>query len=82
MKKLIPETKIHKILETNSSFDVKQGTRGKIQVLFLVSFLLVLIKPSFCQRDLALGYHSMKFREFGDIPQFPKILVLKSFRNS
>ena len=59
-----------KILETNSSFHVKHGTNGKVQFLFFKNFLLVLTKitkPSFRQRDWALGYHSMKLRHFPDL---------------
>ena len=47
----------HKIFETNSSF----------HFLFFKSFLLVLTKLSFWQGEWALGYHSMKFRQFPDI---------------
>ena len=39
-------TIIHKILETNSSFGVKQRTMGTVQVLFLRRFLLALTKFS------------------------------------
>ena len=54
-------TTIHKIFETNSSFHVKQGTTGKVQFLFLSSFLLVLTKFLFWEEDWALVYNSMKF---------------------
>ena len=37
-------TTILKILETNSSFYMKQRTTGKIQFLFFISFLLILAK--------------------------------------
>ena len=37
-KKLFAETTIHKILETNSSFYVKQCTTGKVQFLFFSIF--------------------------------------------
>ena len=55
--KSLPTT-IHKLLETNSSFYVKQRTTGKVQFLFYSSFLL--IKFSFWVEDWALGYNSMK----------------------
>ena len=55
----IPTT-IHKILETNSSFYVKQRTTGKVQ-FFFSSLLLILTKFSFCEEDWAPGYNSMKF---------------------
>ena len=43
-------TTIHKILETNPSFDVKQRTTGKAQ-FFFSSFLLILPKFSFWEED-------------------------------
>ena len=55
----------HKISETNSSFHVKQRTTEKSR--FFKSFLLVLTKLPFWQGDWALGYHSMKFRQFLNI---------------
>ena len=54
-------TTILKILETNSSFYVKQRTTGKVQFCFFGSFFLVLTKCSFWEEDWALGYNSMKF---------------------
>ena len=60
-KKLLPETIMDKIFETNSSFHVKQRTTEKIQFLFSRSFLLVLSKISFWEEDWALGYNSLKF---------------------
>ena len=59
-KKLFAETIIHKILETNSSFNVKDCTSGKVQFLFFSSFLLKLTKFSF-GNQAALGFDSMKF---------------------
>ena len=41
-----------------------------------------LTKFLFRREDLALGYHSMKFRDSHDISYFPKILSLKSFSHS
>ena len=38
---------IHKIFETNSSFQVKWGTTGKVQFLFFRRFLLVLTNFDF-----------------------------------
>ena len=43
-------TTIHKILETNPSFYVKQRTTGKAQ-FFFTSFLLILPKFSFWEED-------------------------------
>ena len=40
---------------------------GKISFLFLSSFLVVLTKFSFYQKDWALGYDSMRLRHFPDI---------------
>ena len=50
-KKLFTQTIIHKIRETNSSFDVKQRTMGKVQFLFCSSFKLILTKCSFWKED-------------------------------
>ena len=58
---------IHRIFETNSSFDVNQRTTGKVQILSFKVFLLVITKFSFWQEDWALVYHSMKFWDFPDI---------------
>ena len=49
-----------KIYETNFSISVKQRTMGKVQFQFLNSFLLVLTKFSFWEKEWALGYNSMK----------------------
>ena len=46
-KKLFPETTPDKIFETNSSFNVKLHTMGKVQFPFSRSFGLVLTKFSF-----------------------------------
>ena len=53
-------TAIYKILETNSSFYVKQRTTGKVQFLFFSSFMLILTKFSFSGENWAPGYDSMK----------------------
>ena len=60
-------TIIHKIFETNSSFHAKLHSMGKFYFLLFKSILLVLTKFSFWQKDWALGYHSMKFRDFPDL---------------
>ena len=52
---------IHKVLETNSSFHVKERTTGKVQVLFFRKFLLLLTKFSFWEEDRGLGNNSVKF---------------------
>ena len=44
-------------------------------------FFLALTKCLFWQVGWALGFFSMKSRHYPDIPQFPKILRLKSFSN-
>ena len=74
-------TNMDKIFETISSFHVRQRTTGKVQFLFLRRFLLVLTKFLFWEDDWALGYNSTNFWHFHNIPQFPKILSLKSFSN-
>ena len=38
-------------------------------------------KISFWQGDWALGYHSIKFRQFPDISQFPKIVSLNPIQD-
>ena len=52
---------IHKVLETNSSFHVKERTTGKVQFLFFREFLLLLTKFSFWEEDRGLGNNSVKF---------------------
>ena len=52
---------IHKVLETNSSFHVKERTTGKVQFLFFRKFLLLLTKFSFWEEDRGLGNNSVKF---------------------
>ena len=54
-------TIIHKVLETNSSFHVKERTTGKVQFLFFREFLLLLTKFSFWEEDRGLGNNSVKF---------------------
>ena len=49
-----------KIVEANSR-------NWKVQFLFLRSFLLVLIKPSFREENRALDCDSMKLWDFADI---------------
>ena len=44
---MFPETIIHKIFETNSSFHVKKRPTGEVQILFFRRFLLVLTKFPF-----------------------------------
>ena len=46
-KKLFAGITIHKILETNCSFNMKQRTAGKNQFVFFSNFLLILTKFSF-----------------------------------
>ena len=58
---ILQVTIIHKVLETNSSFHVKEGTTGKVQFLFFRKFLLLLTKFSFWEEDRGLGNNSVKF---------------------
>ena len=62
---MFPETFIHKIFKTNSSFHVKYRTARKVSVF--QEFFDILNKISFWQENWALEYHSMKFRHFPDI---------------
>ena len=66
-------TIVHKIFETNSSFQVKLRATGKVHFIFFKSFLLVLTKSLFWHEDWTLGYPSTKLRHFHS---------LKSFSNS
>ena len=45
-KNVFPETIVHKIFQTNSGFNVKEPTTGKVQRLFFKRFLLVQAKLS------------------------------------
>ena len=58
---ILQVTVIHKVLETNSSFHVKERTTGKVQFLFFRKFLLLLTKFSFWEEDRGLGNNSVKF---------------------
>ena len=58
---ILQVTIIHKVLETNSSFHVKERTTGKVQFLFFREFLLLLTKFSFWEEDRGLGNNSVKF---------------------
>ena len=58
---ILQVTIIHKVLETNSSFHVKECTTGKVQFLFFRKFLLLLTKFSFWEEDRGLGNNSVKF---------------------
>ena len=58
---ILQVTIIHKVLETNSSFHVKERTTGKVQFLFFRKFLLLLTKFSFWGEDRGLGNNSVKF---------------------
>ena len=55
---ILQVTIIHKVLETNSSFHVKERTTGKVQFLFFREFLLLL---TFWEEDRGLGNNSVKF---------------------
>ena len=58
---ILQVTIIHKVLETNSSFHVKERTTGKVQFLFFRKLLLLLTKFSFWEEDRGLGNNSVKF---------------------
>ena len=55
-----PDTIIHKLFETNSSFHVKQHPTGKVHILFFKRFLLVLQNPQVQPEYWALAYDSNK----------------------
>ena len=82
LKITFPDTMTHILSESNTSFHAKYCKTNKVYFLFFRSFLLLLTKLPFCKEDLALGYHSSKFRQFSHISEFPKLLSLKSFSNS
>ena len=67
IKKGFPDTISYKIFETYSSFHEKQGTTGKVELLFFGTFSPVQAKFLFWLGGWALGYHSMKFRYFPNI---------------
>ena len=71
-KKILPETIIYKIFETNSSFYVKYGTalQEEINFFFFNIFLLVLTKVLFRQEDWAPDCHSMNLDTFVIISNF------------
>ena len=56
--------------------------RYKFNFYFSRVFLLGLTKCFFWYGDYTLGYHFMEFRDVSNIPEFSKILSLKSFGNS
>ena len=53
-----------------------RGWGGGGWLLLFGGFMLVLAKFSVLRGGWALGYHSMGFRHFSNISQFPKILIL------
>ena len=65
--KVVVTTITYKIFETK-----KFQVTGKVSFLFFKSFLLVSTNLLFWRKDLALRYHSMKFRRFSDIFNFPR----------
>ena len=52
---------MEKIFERSSIFYVEYRTKGKLQFLVFISFLLVLTKSLFWEEDWVLGYNSVKF---------------------
>ena len=56
-----PATIMGKRFQTNSCLHVKQGTTGKVKLLFFRSFLLHKKKISFWEENSALSYNSIKF---------------------
>ena len=63
---LLVTTIIFKVFETNSSFDVKQRTTGKVLISVFQGFFASNNKI-FIFEGRPLGYHSIKFRYFPDI---------------
>ena len=57
-------------------------SKEKSGFLFFMSFFLVLKKFTFWEEDWRLGYNSMKFWDFPNISQVPKVLSLQLFGNS
>ena len=62
--KLFTETTIHKILQTNSSFYVKQCSTGKVKFLFFSGYLLILTKFSFWRKTGHKAIIVLNFRIF------------------
>ena len=69
---------VTKYLGLTLVFTWNSALREKINFYFSRNVVTL----SFWHEGWALGYHSMEFRHFPDISQFPKILSLKSFANS
>ena len=65
MKKKFRENITHKISETNFNLQLKWRTTRKISVFQELSSSIN--KLSFWQKGWALGYHSIRFRQFPDI---------------
>ena len=65
LKSTMKPTIIHKMFDTNSSFELKQRTVEKVEFLFFRIFLLK--KSSFREENWVLGNNSMKFWDFSDI---------------
>ena len=55
-------------------------TMGKVQFLFFSNFLQVLATFTFWEEDWALGYNSMKSRDFPEMSYFPKIRSFQVIR--
>ena len=55
------------VFQTNFKFHVKQHTTRKAEFLSLGNVLLLLTKFSFWKEDWAIGYNSIKFRDFLNI---------------
>ena len=70
-------TATHGVFGANSGFRV--GWRRGRGIYYLLSKGFSGIW--FWRGDWAPGYHSMGFRHFPDISQFPRILILKAFGN-
>ena len=63
-----------KYLSKTQVFLSNSALRKKFQFIFFRIFLLVLTIVLLWKEELALSYKSMKFWDFADIFQFPKIL--------
>ena len=79
---------VHKVCETSSSFLCEIAKYGKVliyifqQILFLFFFIIIIFFLwGGGGAGWAVGYNSVKFSDFSDLSQFPKILNFKSLGN-
>ena len=69
----------HKISETNSSFHMKQRTKGKSLISVFQDFSSSINKTFILARRLGTRLSFYEFRHFSDVSYYPKILSLRSF---